>query len=258
MPWADAKLVAELEGALPASCSGWEQHSCSTCTSGFLCPAAVAGVVLSKVSRKPVPSSSGFSACSNTQCFCSLLFHPYTGRRPPLRASSGSSSSLHFFCHWDQLPPEFTENLLIPEKPTALVVGPAANWKLSVSIESHWVYLLTSKKTFWVFGLCFIYRFEVCGALYFLTRCDSHSWMTFISSCARSHAAPCFVSLKAFAARVFTFLCAVAVNIVSLGTFCSKAGAHANSTVAGFKSTAFVTPGTERNCVALCPCGILC
>lgn len=70
--------------------------------------------------------------------------------------------------------------------------------------------------------------------------------MTFISSCAAPH----FVSLKAFAARVFTFLCAVAVNIVNLDTFCSKARAHANSTQVGFKSIAFVTPGTERNCVS--------
>lgn len=97
-----------------------------------------------------------------------------------------------------------------------------------------------------MFGLCFIYWFQVCGALYFLTRCDSHSWMTFISSSAAPH----FVSLKAFAARVFTFLCALAVNIVNLETFCSKARAHANSTEAGFKSTAFVTPGTERSCVS--------
>lgn len=138
-----------------------------------------------------------------------------------------------------------------------MVVDPAASWKLSARIGSHWVSLLTSKKTpFWVFGLCFIYWFEVCVALYFLTRCDSHSWMTFISSCARNHAAPRFVSLKAFAARVFTFLCAIAVNIVNLRTFFSKAGAHASSTEVGFKSTAFVTPGTERKSVALCPRGI--
>lgn len=67
-----------------------------------------------------------------------------------------------------------------------------------------------------------------------------------MSSCA----VPRCVSLKAFAARVFTFLCAIAVNVVNVETFCSKARAHANSTEAGFKSTAFLTPGTERNCVS--------
>lgn len=87
--------------------------------------------------------------------------------------------------------------------------------------------------------------------------------MTFIS-CARNHAAPNFVNLKAFVARFFTFLCAIAVNIVNLGTFFlffsspSKPGTRANSTEAGFKSRVFVTPGTERNGAALCPCGILC
>lgn len=65
--------------------------------------------------------------------------------------------------------------------------------------------------------------------------------MTFISSCARSHAAPRFVCLKTFAARVFTILYAVAVNIVNLGTFCSKARAYANPAEAGFKSTIFLT-----------------
>lgn len=81
--------------------------------------------------------------------------------------------------------------------------------------------------------------------------------MTFTCSCGRNHVAPHFVSLKAFSARVFTFLCAIAVNIVNLGTFLSKAMAHASSTEAEFKSTAFVTSCAEKSSMALYPCGIL-
>lgn len=80
--------------------------------------------------------------------------------------------------------------------------------------------------------------------------------MTFIRSCGRNHVVPHFVSLKVFSARVFTFLCAIAVNIVKLGTLLSKIRARARSAEAEFKST-FVTSCTEKSSMALYPSGIL-
>lgn len=116
-----------------------------------------------------------------------------------------------------------------------LSLGPAFSWnhwkscsttsrssRQLKAICKYWVtlslFINEQKKIFGVFGVCVIYWFEVSGALCFLTRCDSHSWMTFIS-CDRNHAAPNFVNLKAFVARFFKFLCAIAVNVVNLGTF---------------------------------------
>lgn len=211
----------------------------------------------SKVCNKPAPCFSELSACSNICAYICCSF--------PLLQEGAHLASLQFLLRRSRAVHSFTVTgtsfLLKLLEIYLFRICSSTRSRSSNQLKAICELQVTA-------GLCWLAKnivsvwslfhllFEVCAALYFLMRCDSHSWMTFISSCARSHTAPCFVSLKAFAARVFTILCAVAVNIVNLGAFCSKArGWPCRGWV---EKPMFVTLGTERNCVTLCSHGILC